>query len=130
MPKRRGKPRRGWRERFLKALRPHRNALAAAEAAGVHRATAYRHRAADPDFAARWGAALAAPDPDPVPAGKPIAEWTDRQIMAALMRHRPWKFCDRYTAPPPELVRTPAEVEMRQITHVKKTRARAGVWVA
>jgi hypothetical protein len=128
MPKRRGKPRRGWRGRFLKALRPHRNARA--EAAGVHRATAYRHRAADPEFAACWGAALATPDPDPVPAGKPIAEWTDRQIMAALMRRRPWKFCDRYTAPAPDLVRPPAEVEMRQITHVKKTRPRAGVRVA
>jgi len=47
-----GKP--GWRERFLEEFARRGNVLAACEAAGVHRGTAYEARDTDPDFAAGW----------------------------------------------------------------------------
>jgi len=47
-----------WRETFLAAFETSANVSAAARRAGVGRATAYRHRAADPEFRAAWDEAL------------------------------------------------------------------------
>lgn len=47
-----------WRERFLSALSEHGSVSDAAETAGIGRATVYRERAIDPEFAAQWQLAL------------------------------------------------------------------------
>lgn len=46
-----------WHPRFLEAFRRVGVVGAACEAAGVNRATAYRHRETDPEFAAAWAEA-------------------------------------------------------------------------
>lgn len=45
---------RPWQTRFLEALVQVPSVSAAAQAAGVHRATAYKEREKDPEFAAAW----------------------------------------------------------------------------
>jgi hypothetical protein len=47
-----------WRATFLAALEASGNVSAAAHRAGVHRCTAYRHRAGESDFRAAWDEAL------------------------------------------------------------------------
>ena len=50
--------RRNWKAVFLQNLADCGNVRLAAEAAGVHRSTAYEHRDSDKDFAARWDGAM------------------------------------------------------------------------
>lgn len=49
----------GWRDAFLAALAKDRCVVKACRAAGVGRATAYRHRETNPDFATRWDEVVA-----------------------------------------------------------------------
>ena len=56
--KSRGGPVPGWKVRFVKAIAVMPNVRAACEVAGVSRATAYRHQASDPEFAAAWATAI------------------------------------------------------------------------
>lgn len=54
----RGPPRKPWKDVFLATLAETINVSEASRAAGVDRRTAYAHRESDPEFAARWDAAL------------------------------------------------------------------------
>lgn len=49
---------RDWKEKFLEELAIAPNVSAAARLAGTNRATAYRHRESDSEFAAAWDDAL------------------------------------------------------------------------
>jgi hypothetical protein len=53
-PKKRTQPPKGWRRAFLKVLAVTCNVGAACRVARVGRATAYRHRHAEPKFARAW----------------------------------------------------------------------------
>jgi hypothetical protein len=54
----RGRPPKGWRRKFLAALRNTANVRVACDAAEVGRSTAYRYRDRDAKFAERWDDAL------------------------------------------------------------------------
>jgi hypothetical protein len=109
----------GWRAEFLRVLGLVGNIVAAATAAGVGRATAYRHRIADPDFAARWDEAIEdARDRLEAEAWrravhgtahrKPIyyqgklvgeevwTEYSDTLLLALLRAAKPWKYAERH----------------------------------
>jgi hypothetical protein len=59
-PTRPGTPKKpGWPERFLEEFAVRGNVLAACEAAGIHRDTAYDLQGRDPEFAAAWKRAKA-----------------------------------------------------------------------
>src|SRR5262245_25465527 len=71
--KRRGRPRKGaadWKPRFLRLLRSWNGPVLAARKAGVHPATAYRARDADPAFRDAWEEAL-----------ERRREWLDLQVL-------------------------------------------------
>lgn len=53
-----GAPLPGWKVRFIQSIAVLPNVRAACEVAGVSRATAYRHQASDPEFAAAWATAI------------------------------------------------------------------------
>lgn len=54
----RGRPPENWEEQFIKALAETGNVKAACHVSGVGRATAYRRRNDNPDFAAAWESAI------------------------------------------------------------------------
>lgn len=53
-PKSRMRPPSDWRERFLNSIRATDSVVHACQAAQVEKATAFRHRAKDPEFAEAW----------------------------------------------------------------------------
>lgn len=113
--KRPGKPPKGWRVRFLAALADTGNARDSARAAGVDRATAYRHREKDEGFADAWEAALQdATDSLEMEARRRAVEgveepvfhkgervgsvrrYSDTLLIFLLKAHRPEKYRDNF----------------------------------
>jgi hypothetical protein len=93
-----------WWTRFLDALRDTGAVRYAAQAAGVSRATAYRHRQAHHEFADAWKDALEdACDQLELEARKRALSGSDRLLQFLLIAHRPQVFSERFreASPPP-----------------------------
>jgi hypothetical protein len=91
-----GTPNAGWHARFIEALRDTGAVRYAAEAAGVPRSTAYRHRAADEEFASAWADALEdACDELEVEARRRAKAGSDGLLQFLLRAHRPGTYGDR-----------------------------------
>lgn len=104
-----------WHRPFLEALRRTCNVRVAAQLAGVHKATAYRHRERFPRFAERWDLAvddavdtlelearrraLMGTDKPIFYQGRQVAtirEYSDRLLMFLLRAARPEKYRENY----------------------------------
>jgi len=84
---------RTWAPRFLEVFRQTCNVRLAADAAGIDRDTAYRHRARDPRFAAAWARAEQdAIDVLEAEARRRALSMSDTLLIFLLKAHRP----DRY----------------------------------
>src|SRR5450631_3101560 len=91
-----GTPDTGWHARFVEALRDTGAVRYACEAAGVPRSTAYRHRAADSEFASAWSGALEdACDELEVEARRRAIAGSDGLLQFLLRAHRPGVYVDR-----------------------------------
>jgi len=76
-----------WRATFLKALRRNPNITAACRAAGrVNRTTAYRHRADDEAFAAKWDEALDASVDEVEERAFKLAKDGDNQMIQFVLK--------------------------------------------
>jgi AcrR family transcriptional regulator len=85
-----------WQELFLKTLANGSTVEGAARQAGVHRATAWRHRKTDKDFAELWDQALESGcDMLEEIALKRASQHSDMLLMFLLKARRPDKFMDR-----------------------------------
>src|SRR5688572_27068116 len=85
-----------WQEIFLKTLAKCGTVEAAVQAAGVHRATAYRHRKTDKEFAELWEHALeSGTDILEQMAIKRAMEHSDILLLALLKARRPDVYKDR-----------------------------------
>ena len=85
-----------WQEVFLRTLARCGTVEMAAQAAGVNRATAYRHRKTDKDFAGLWDHALeSGTDLLEQMAIKRAMEHSDVLLLALLKARRPDVYKDR-----------------------------------
>jgi hypothetical protein len=91
-----GTPNADWHARFIEVLRDVGAVRYAAEAAGVPRSTAYRHRAADTEFAAAWADALEdSCDELDVEARRRAIAGSDGLLQFLLRAHRPGTYGDK-----------------------------------
>ena len=85
-----------WQEVFLKTLAKCGTVEQAVQAAGVHRATAYRHRKTDKQFAELWDQALeSGTDILEAMAIKRAMEHSDALMLALLKARRPDVYKER-----------------------------------
>jgi|ERR1041385_4259116 hypothetical protein len=85
-----------WQEIFLQVLARGSTIESAAQAAGIHRATAFRHRKTDKQFAELWDHAVeSGTDVLEEIALKRAAEHSDMLLLALLKARRPERFMDR-----------------------------------
>jgi hypothetical protein len=85
-----------WQEIFLQVLARGSTIESAAQAAGIHRATAFRHRKTDKQFAEMWDHAVeSGTDVLEEIALKRAAEHSDMLLLALLKARRPERFVDR-----------------------------------
>jgi hypothetical protein len=85
-----------WQEIFLQVLARGSTIENAAQAAGIHRATAFRHRKTDKQFAEMWDHAVeSGTDVLEEIALKRAAEHSDMLLLALLKARRPERFMDR-----------------------------------
>lgn len=102
-PKQARKPRKAtqkridWRPAFLAALAQSGIVLAAANAAGIDRVTAYREREKNPPFAQGWDAAIdeSADRLEAEARRRATIVGSDRLLMAMLKAYRPDRYGDR-----------------------------------
>ncbi len=94
-----------WHEAFLVALEQQGSVTEASKAAGVNRATAYKHKLNDPFFAKRWDDAIdRAADTLEDEARRRAFAGSDVLLMFLLKGMRPQKWREsRATIPPAEL---------------------------
>jgi GAF domain-containing protein len=84
-----------WRGRFLRALRQTPSVKHACAAAGIDRATAYRHRKEDADFAAKWEDAIQASVDELEYKAFQLAIAGDSNLITFLLRcHKPEVYRD------------------------------------
>jgi hypothetical protein len=84
-----------WRARFLRALRETPSVKHACLAAGIDRATAYRHRIEDDEFAAKWEDAIQASVDDLEHKAFQMALAGDSNLITFLLRcHKPEVYRD------------------------------------
>lgn len=85
--------RRDWSARFLEVFRSTCNVRLSADAAGIDRDTAYRRRARDPRFAARWAQAEQdGIDVLEAEARRRALTTSDTLLLFLLKTHRPEKY--------------------------------------
>lgn len=86
-----------WRPAFITALGRAGIVLAAAQAAGVDRTTAYRERERNPEFAAQWDEAIdeSADRLEAEARRRATTVGSDRLLMAMLKAYRPERYGDR-----------------------------------
>jgi hypothetical protein len=118
--RRRGKPHRDWRRRFLERLAATGSVAGACAAAGVGRTTAYRHRWSDPGFAEDWDDAIEEFCDDlEEEAWRRARDGSDVLMMFMLKAVRPEKYRDHY--PLKALIeQMKAGGQMPQVEHPKK----------
>ncbi len=111
---------RHWQKAFLAALENTGSVTAAADAAGVHRTAAYKHRQTDKAFSEKWDESVEhASDVLEDEARKRAFAGSDVLLMFLLKGIRPQRWREsRATLPPAELNKM-IEVELKRLAAAK-----------